>query len=1204
MIRDILVKVAADVSDFTKKVTGASKTANDFGRDMAKASAVVTSAVKGVNDAAGTTSDAMKDLGDTVGDTTKSFEEVTKSHKEMMRNFRNTPEYKEYRAMNNELKMMRMQMELVNMRGMLPFQKQMIGVEKQIFGLAQSMGSYTKSNRDFMDEVTALGAAHKKATDQMINNDRMLGASIIRQAGYFRNMTTQAQRITETYDRMGNALYSVNKPGLSVANTLNKIANNGQASVVALRMLGPNASMKQLRDMTMQINQGLMRFQQVALAAAVAGGVLYYALARAAHGPDPSKVYEQQAEALAEYAKAVEDRTNEIVNTWDTFADIQLERTDVAQLTKNLEEQVDTLRDWRKNLASIAERAGDDFATNLSEMGPDAAKHIAEIAEMSDPELDNYVKLFNEKFKLAREQAETELEAMKKATDKKIKELADTLTPLGLAWAEFKGVWAEALQPMVESFGMVATAVVKAATAVGELIVAFNNANPVLGQLIQSVVMLVPILTLLLSPLAIGIGLINGYSAAFGFLWMIIGPLVTGLAAMSATVWLVAAAIVAVTALGIYLYRNWEQVSTTAVDLANNIATLGKILWDLVTRGGQANELFSQLPASWQNAFTNAGAALASFASMVASKVTEVATALFNMLPPGVQEAIRSGVEAISGFLSQLMTVFNEVIAGDFSRLGQLVANLIPTIVGALIGGLPGLLIAGARFLPAISEGITSNIGIISEKANEIITALLTGITTYLPIILQAGVQLIQTILNGIVTALPLVIEAITTLITFILTTLAENLPMILEAGVTILTTLLQGLVSALPVIIEVITSLISTITTVIAALLPLIIQAGIELLVALINGIVQALPLIIETIVSLITTLITTIVELLPIIIEAGIQIVTGLIQGIVEALPQIIDAVILLVTSLLDVIVQNLPLIIDAGVQVLLSLVQGIIDALPQLIDAALLLIISIVGALIENLPKILEAGVQLLLALIEGIIQIIPQLIEAIIEIVGVIIDTLIEHVPELLEMGVELMDALIDGIFEMIGDIGQAALDIGGELLDGLGSIIGDMIDIGADIINGLIEGIQSIDLGSVVAGLAKKIPDWVAKPLGIRSPSRVMRDAVGQWIPAGIGVGIDNGTSSVMRAAQRMAEDITRAATPSMPSIASPDVRGFERSINGQMRMSAAQISGNMAFEGSAPVVNVDVRNDWDGNQVRTKVNTDNAWDRRKQQRYL
>ncbi|MFS0559602.1 phage tail tape measure protein [Terribacillus sp. 179-K 1B1 HS] len=679
-------------------------------------------------------------------------------------------------------------------------------------------------------------------------------------------------------------------------------------------------------------------------------------------------------------------------------------------------------------------------------------------------------------------------------------------------------------------------AIIAVTNVVRDMINAFNGLPDELQTTFAILAAITPIALLFGAGILYIISVLPGLIAGLGIIAGVLGISVGAFVGISAAI---LALVPVIIGLAVAITKNWDTIKSATASLFTDFSgTMGKL-----------------------------GTLIAETASTIGAKAAELGQSLYNMLPPGVQSVIGAGIEAISGFLSKLKTVFNDAIAGDFSSLGNLVAGLIPTIVGALVGGLPGLLIAGSRFLPAISEGITSNINMISEKANEIISALLTGITTYLPMILTAGVQLIQTILDGIVTALPLVIEGITSLITFIITAIAENLPMILEAGATILTTLLQGLVTALPVIIEVVTTLISTITMTIAALLPLIIQAGIELLVALINGIVQALPQIIETVMTLITTLINTIVELLPIIIEAGIQIVTALINGLVSSLPQIIDAILLLVTSLIDVIVQNLPMIIDAGVQILLALVQGVIDALPQLIDAALLLIISVVGAIIDNLPQILEAGVQLLLALIDGIIQIIPELISAIIEIIGVIIDTLIDHLPELLEMGGELILALIDGVLDLLGDVGSAALDIGGEILDGIGSIIGDMIDIGADIVNGLIEGIQSIDLGSVIAGLADKIPDWIKKPLGIHSPSRVMAKEVGRWIPPGIGVGMTDAMGSVLKSAERMADEITSAATPTMPAIDSLNMEKFESGMRSSS-LRAMETAANMELSGA------------------------------------
>lgn len=1097
MIGDVLVKVSADITDFTRNITSAANQMRHLGDDLQQAgqgiamtfgsiAAASTLAIGSTVKAASDYESAFAGVRKTVDGTEADFQRLSK--------------------------------------GIIDMSKRMPESAEDIAAVAESAGQLgikTDAIMGFTETMVMMGTAtNMSSTDA--------AEALARLA----NITQMPQ---DEFDRLGSTVVAL---GNNLAATETDIVNMG------LRIAGAGNTVGMSEDQILSFAGAL---SSVGIEAEMGGSAISRVMV------DISSAVNNGGEDLENFAKVAGMSSSEFKEAFEKDA-----ATGIIAFIEGLGKMQESGQDTfgvldELGLSEIRVRdtllraagAGDLFAESL-EIGSDAWKENTALTNEAA-----------ERYKTFESQLTIFLNKIK-----------DIFRTIGGPFLSALSALMSAAQPLLDLFQRLAdwfansgksmqifiTAMAIAVPVVGAIVAGFGIFLAAVGSIVMAIGTLV-VAFMALSAAGIGLGTaVTGLFAIFAGLFVII-PLVVGLVAV--------------------IIAKWDELKAATSNLTTDF-------------GGSMKAL---------------GGIIADVASSVASKAGELAMSLLNILPQPVQDVIRAGVEAVSGFLANLRQAFSDVLAGDFGKLGEIIAQLIPTIIGILVGGLPGLLIAGSRFLPAISEGITSNIGILSEKANEIITTLLTGITTYLPIILQAGVQLIQTILNGIVTALPLVIEAITTLITFILTTLAENLPTILEAGVTILTTLLNGLVSALPVIIEVITTLISTITMVIAGLLPLIIQAGIELLVALINGIVQALPLIIETVVSLITTLITTIVELLPIIIEAGLQIVTGLIEGIIAALPQIIDAIIMLITSLLDVIVQNLPLIIDAGVQVLLALVQGIIDALPQLIEATLLLIISVVGAIIENLPKILEAGVQLLLALIDGIIQIIPQLIGAIIEIIGVIIDTLIDHVPELLKMGVELMDALIDGIFDMIGEVGQAALDIGSEILDSIGSIVGDMIDIGADIINGLVKGIQSIDIGGIVKGVADKIPNWVKDKLGINSPSRVMRDQVGRWIPAGIGVGIEKGEGSVMKAAQRMAEDITRAATPTMPSIATPDVRGFERSMNGQMRMAAAQINGNVAFEGNAPVVNVAVRNDWDGNQVRTKVNTDNAWDSRKAQRY-
>ncbi|MGY0023760.1 phage tail tape measure protein [Streptomyces sp. YJ-C3] len=76
---------------------------------------------------------------------------------------------------------------------------------------------------------------------------------------------------------------------------------------------------------------------------------------------------------------------------------------------------------------------------------------------------------------------------------------------------------------------------------------------------------------------------------------------------------------------------------------------------------------------------------------------------------------------------------------------------------------------------------------------------------------------------------------------------------------------------------------------------------------------------------------------------------------------------------------------------------------------------------------------------------------------------------------------------------------------------LGSLGGLLVSKGADLVRGLVRGVQSMGgyLRSQLMSFAKgMIPGPIAKALGIHSPSRVMADQIGRWIPAGIAQGVE------------------------------------------------------------------------------------------------
>lgn len=444
-------------------------------------------------------------------------------------------------------------------------------------------------------------------------------------------------------------------------------------------------------------------------------------------------------------------------------------------------------------------------------------------------------------------------------------------------------------------------------------------------------------------------------------------------------------------------------------------------------------------------------------------------------------------LEIAANAFNTLKDAVSDAFSGDFTKLGDIFAKVAPTIIAALVGGLPGILITVARFLPSIAETIEANQFVIAETINKVVESI---------------VQFIR-----------------------------NNLPQILTTGVEILTNLINGIVQALPTIVPVIISIIQTIITMFTDNLPMILGLGVQLLLMLINGILSALPTLIEAMTTLLVALVDVISQSLPLIIEAGIAILMALIDGIVSILPELITVAVDLLLKIVQAIADNLPKIVEAGVQILTALIDGIVDVLPQLIEAAIMLIVLLAGSLIDNLPKIIDAGVKVLMALIDGIVKVLPQLIKAAIDLIVKIAGALIANLPQIIEAGIEIIWALIKGIAGMAGELATSIVtDIFPAIMDTLKEI--DLWDIGKDIVQGLIDGIGSMAsaVADTVSEMAGGIKDKIMDILGIHSPSRVMRDQVGKWIPIGLADGIDEQMRSVQTAANRMASTVIDSAS--------------------------------------------------------------------------
>ncbi|MEV5509052.1 phage tail tape measure protein [Streptomyces orinoci] len=102
---------------------------------------------------------------------------------------------------------------------------------------------------------------------------------------------------------------------------------------------------------------------------------------------------------------------------------------------------------------------------------------------------------------------------------------------------------------------------------------------------------------------------------------------------------------------------------------------------------------------------------------------------------------------------------------------------------------------------------------------------------------------------------------------------------------------------------------------------------------------------------------------------------------------------------------------------------------------------------------------------------------------------------------------------------------------GRIVSYFGNFGSMLYDKGADLIRGLWNGIRSMGswLRSTLMSWAKNmIPGPIAKALGIHSPSRLMRDQIGKFIPAGLVAGIEAGAPAVDRTMRQL---VTVPAAP-------------------------------------------------------------------------
>lgn len=188
------------------------------------------------------------------------------------------------------------------------------------------------------------------------------------------------------------------------------------------------------------------------------------------------------------------------------------------------------------------------------------------------------------------------------------------------------------------------------------------------------------------------------------------------------------------------------------------------------------------------------------------------------------------------------------------------------------------------------------------------------------------------------------------------------------------------------------------------------------------------------------------------------------------------------------------------------------------------------------LEELPdKLLEIGKNIIQGLIDGIKSKCEEISSAISDFCRGFVqgfkDAFGIHSPSTVmqEIGTYLVEGLKNGLLN--NPITNTISTVVNNIKSGFNNSLSTFKTIGSNIVGGIKSGIQSAKNGltSTVNSIGSTISGGLKKFLGIHSPSRLMRDEIGKFIPLGIAEGIDDETKSIYESISDIKDGILNKA---------------------------------------------------------------------------
>lgn len=252
------------------------------------------------------------------------------------------------------------------------------------------------------------------------------------------------------------------------------------------------------------------------------------------------------------------------------------------------------------------------------------------------------------------------------------------------------------------------------------------------------------------------------------------------------------------------------------------------------------------------------------------------------------------------------------------------------------------------------------------------------------------------------------------------------------------------------------------------------------------------------------------------------------------------------------------------------LFPMVTNILMGLPDIVIGA----ITMIG---DHADELIFTGLDLIMALVQGFFNALPAVASAVVSL-GQNIITVLTSI-DWISLGLRVITTIATGISGALDVIGAAAIQVGTTVLTKIGEFVSKMKDAGKNLLLGLKDGILGAVSNVVEAAknAGKAILDGITGFFKIGSPSKLMADEVGRWIPEGIAEGIQQNLGVLMDTVNGM-DGMTLATSVNAVRTYRPAQTYDSTSALANALQNRENVSVNVVLQGDAAGVFKLVRN--------------------------